>query len=403
MRNLRIAVAASIALHAVAIVCAGARAVTSRPIDAAVLAPVEVTVVEPLPPRAAQVEPLEVALIEDPVPALPPPAAPPVPPRSPPPQGDHRPPAITAPGATSAAAETAASPAAGPAIERRPGSSVMSMRRGDAPRLTLPTGRWDDLDHPPSGTSPEQQIKTGMLDESGGGTHRSEQGVFVAKVNPDGTVKLTDRPNLRVRLALPTPRDLGRALGSWYDSKKGAFGEGGDDAMAKQIQVTSGARTDPGDPVTTRNNDRAPTATVPVIGGSFDVNDWLMRRHGQDPYASRKLALLDATRDERAQIGSKHRAAQLKQSTQIMQKNLEALWAATPDPRARKQALFELWDDCAETGDAALVEAGQAARRLVIGAIRARFPRGSPDELTAEDLAAFARVKQSKAAFTPYE
>jgi len=86
-----------------------------------------------------------------------------------------------------------------------------------------------------------------------------------------------------------------------------------------------------------------------------------------------------------------------------VQHSLRALWAATQDLRARKQALFDLWDDCAETGDAAVVAAGEAARRLILGFIRAHLPAGSADAFTAQDIAALARAQQSKAVFQPYE
>jgi len=321
-------------------------------------------------------------------------ATPPRAPRSP---GSAEPPvaAITTTGAGSAD-ETA--PRLPPT--RRP---MMSMRGGEAPRPELPAGRWDDLDHAPRGTAPEKDLSTGILHESGGGTYKSDQGTFTGKVNPDGSVKFTDSRNLNVHLALPTPKSIGRGLSSWYDSDKGQLGTEGDPALAKQIQVTSGATTDVPDPATGRLTDRAPTVVVPIISGGFDTTDWLMRRHGQDPYASKKLAFLDATRDERVQIANRHRAEQLSHATQLMQHNLDALWAATADLAARKRALFELWDECAETGDPDLVAGGQAARRLVIGAIRARLPAGGPLAFTPAELAAFAREKQSKATFQPYE
>jgi hypothetical protein len=173
--------------------------------------------------------------------------------------------------------------------------------------------------------------------------------------------------------------------------------------MAKQIQVTPGATTGPPDPTASQPSDRTTTVIVPVLAGGFDVSDWLMRNHGQDPYAHRKLAFLDATRDERAEIGRRHRDAELARSPELVQKSLQALWAATHDLRARKQALFELWDDCAEAGDAAVVAAGDAARRLVIGFIRAHLPAGSADAFTAQEIAALARTQQSKAVFRPYE
>ena len=269
------------------------------------------------------------------------------------------------------------------------------MRRGEAPTPALPAGRWDDLDHVPRGTAPEKDLATGQLHEAGGGTYRVDEGMFVAKFAADGSVKITDGPNVNVHLALPTPKSLGRAATRWYYSDKGPNGAEGDTSMAKQIQAVAGSTTDP--------DDRSRTVIVPILAGGFDATDALMRAHGQDPYASRKLKVLDGTRDERVQIGNRHRAEQLKHATQLMQNNLDALWARSLDVRARKQALFELWDECVEAGDPALVEAGAAARRLVIGAIRAHLPATGPDAYTAAELAALARAKQSRAAFAPYD
>jgi hypothetical protein len=397
MRKLPPGVVLSAAVHGAAVAWIATRGVVPR----LAAEPPQATAIEiiAVAKPAVPAAPIAVALADErPEPPTVPAARPvtrpaPSPPRVP---GDDRPAAaIVVPGAGSAA-ETAPRPP--PAR-----STLMAMRRGDAPRVALPSGRWDDLDHVPRGTTPEQDLATGILHEAGGGTHQSDQGVFIGKVSPDGSVKITDKPNLNVHLALPTVNSLGNHLSRWYDSDKGPRGQAGDTAMAKQVQVTSGATTDPVDPVTTRNKDRVTTVVVPVLAGGFDTTDWLMRRHGQDPYASKKLAFLDSTRDERVQIGNRHRAEQLKQSTQLMQKNLDALWAATQDPAARKRTLFELWDECAETGDPSLVEAGQAARRLVIGYIRARIPAGSAGAFTPAELAGYARAKRSSAAFAPYE
>jgi hypothetical protein len=73
------------------------------------------------------------------------------------------------------------------------------------------------------------------------------------------------------------------------------------------------------------------------------------------------------------------------------------------DPIARRAALFELWDDCAETGEPALVEAGAAARVIVLGHIRAKHPKDSAQQFTPNELAAFNRRRQSKTVFAPYD
>ncbi|HEY5948879.1 MAG TPA: hypothetical protein VIV40_25485, partial [Kofleriaceae bacterium] len=139
------------------------------------------------------------------------------------------------------------------------------------------------------------------------------------------------------------------------------------------------------------------------LSGEFDVTDAMMRRHGIDPYSSYKLKVLDDTREERAAIGKRYRTQQLAQSKQLMQKNLERLWSVAQDLAARKQGLFELWDDCAEAGSAELIAGGASARAHVIGFIRSKLPAGSTQAFTADELARFNKQRRSHATFSPYE
>lgn len=156
--------------------------------------------------------------------------------------------------------------------------------------------------------------------------------------------------------------------------------------------------------------DIAPDGTVAIkdkpafaldgLGVRFDVADMIMRARGEDPYARAKLHFLDKTRDERAGIGRANRTAQLGRSAQLMRANIDRLWAMTRDPRARRDGLFELWDDCAETGDAELRAGAAAARLMVIGEIRARL-RGA-DAYTEDELGRLNARRTSIAPFAPY-
>lgn len=263
--------------------------------------------------------------------------------------------------------------------------------RGPAVDLRLPRGFRDDLDNVPRGTNADRGIKpTGQLQESGGGTYRSDQGPFTAKVAPDGSVTLKDKRNLQVGFALPKPKQIAQGVSQWYYSDKGLDGQRGERTLEKEV----GGSTDAGD--------RSKAVVVPVFRGGFDVTDAFMRSKGADPYASKKLAFLDSTRDERVQIGTKHREQQLRLTPQIIRKHLDRAWSL-PEVRARREALFELWDEVVETGDAGVVEAGRAARLLVIGFIRAHLPAGGSDAYTADELAALNRRKQSKERFAPYD
>jgi hypothetical protein len=134
---------------------------------------------------------------------------------------------------------------------------------------------------------------------------------------------------------------------------------------------------------------------------TFDVTDALMRAHGIDPYASAKLRMLDRTRDQRVAIGREFRRMQLSHSAELMQANVERAWTITTDVHARKQDLFELWDECAEAGDPEVVAGGAAARQYVTRFIQVKL-RGA-DAYTADELARLNARRRSQAVFAPYE
>jgi hypothetical protein len=413
VEKLRHPVAISAVLHAATVAWLATRAFAPRPAaDGPTLTPIEIVSIAAVEPPP--VEPAPSTVEPPPVEPAPPTVEPPPALAAPSPAIAVSPRPTTEPTETAPPVTVVQPPGSEPAISvtvpptvetAPPRTGLLSMRRGDAPDLRLPAGRWDALDHAPAGTSPEVVRTTGILQDSGRGTQTSDQGAFVGKVNPDGSVTLKDKPNLHIKLALPTPKTLGRALAGWYESDKGAFGAEGDTSMSKQIQTSMGPSTDKAAPGKGEHElkDHAVTVIIPVFGGGFDTTDWLMRRRGWDPYASKKLAFLDATRDERVQRGREHRTRQLALTPQIVQRNLDALWASTLDLVARKRALFALWDECAETGEPAIVAGGEAARRLVIGFIRARLPADGPDAFTPAELAELARGQQSKATFQPYD
>lgn len=230
---------------------------------------------------------------------------------------------------------------------------------------------------------------TGELQARGNGQHRSNQGTFTLDVDKEGTADITDEPNLRVGSALPGRRDIGNALSRW---SKDPF----HDADAARRQQPGGYKA--------LGDDEKPTSSN-IVGlpmASFDLTDSLMRRHGQDPYASKKLQALDATRDERAQIGAAHRHEQLAHATQLMKAALERVWASNLDLPAKKRAVFELWDDCAETGADDLIEATRQGRLSLIGFVNAKLPPGSATAFSADELAQLNAHRQSHATFAPY-
>ncbi len=209
--------------------------------------------------------------------------------------------------------------------------------------------------------SPGIPAPTGELVANKDGTYTKDDVAYVATIAADGTVKFDDKPNLRVRLALPRLKDLKRLL---------AEGDGVD---------------------------------LPIITGSFDVTDAVMRLAGQDPYQAKKLAFLDRTRDERVEIGRKHRAEQLEHAEAYVLANADELWTRAEFSIEDKRALlFELWDECAETGSDELVDAGDRARAALLRFIAVHLPAGSADAYTADEVKRLDRKRHSRAHFAPY-
>ena len=342
---------------------------------------IEIVVVEP----EALAEPMAVAMLDEAQLASLTAASEPALPREPTRQPRV---AATTRSATSAAGTETEAPL-DPRAAINPLFAMRSSRREPAPpQIDLRLPRRDPADYAPRGEIAVEPPPSGELEPSGGGSYRSNKGSFTARVNPDGTVDLKSSRNLRI--SVPDPRKIPRAVGKHVA-----------DWAANDNKI-------PDDPEKVAiNNNRAPDrdtrpdhgkATVPVLGGGFDITDALMRRKKVDPYAAAKLRYLDSTRDERVQIGRRYKQQQLARSAQLMQKQLDLLVTATI--AQKKQALFELWDDCAETGEAAVVEGGKAARALVIGYIRTHLT--GANAYTAAELELLDKRKLSKARFAPY-
>ncbi|HEY5934114.1 MAG TPA: hypothetical protein VIU61_05760 [Kofleriaceae bacterium] len=168
------------------------------------------------------------------------------------------------------------------------------------------------------------------------GTYTTEKETFIAQVGKDGKVKLVDKPNFQV---------------------------------------------------------------VTPFHFKFDVTDGAMRAAGIDPYSAAKLRYLDRTRDQRVEIGKQHSREQLAQSAEYARLNVERLWRQTSDLAARKQGLFDLWDECEESGDAARVAGGEAARKFIIRFIQVKLT--GRDAYTVDDLARLNKVRRSKQRFVP--
>ena len=408
--EVRTAVVASLCLHAciawLAMRSAGVPRI-SRPSTTA--APADPQPATPL----ARLEPLDVVLIDSgPQAARAAPAPPSPPPRA---VATSAPAAAASPSSTVAAAaiESTAAGARGDDAGATAGpvrSRSLAMR---GPDLRLPEPFLDRMAR--GGRVPEAVSRSGRVEPAGGGTAVIEDRVTTVHIARDGTVRFEDKPDFEIHFELPIPTPsrikryaaaAGRQLSAWYADPYAQTRAGTMQDVPGHLAMHPGDCDHWDDPCSRamRAIQRKPDASSipPLIWGKFEFSDALIRLFAGDPYASRKRKLLDDTRAERAELSAQHRAEDLARSAELALRNLEALWRATEDPAARRDALFALWDECAE-GDDPDGEAGQRARLMVIGWIRAKLPPGSPGAFDPDEIAARSAHRRSRQPFVPYE
>ena len=296
-------------------------------------------------------------------------------------------------------------------------SGIMHMRGGVD--LGLETAIGERLAAEP-GHRAQEPYKTGRVERHHDGTAVVDDAVTKMNIDRDGNVHLHDKADIDIHFHLPVPtfhfdidearHELGKAITEWYADpyKMTRYGPTAD--LPEHLKAVQGACDqydsiwceDPNAPDYEKRLHETKKQTGSMASGKADFTAYLMRKLAHaDPYASRKLKLLDDTRDERVDMGGAYRAKHLEESREIMRKNLLWLWQETKDPAARRQTLFEMWDECAE-GEGPMGEAGERARVVVIDWIREHLPAGSPDAYSADEVARLCAKRSSKQPFAPY-
>ncbi|MBT8494730.1 MAG: hypothetical protein KJO07_16865, partial [Deltaproteobacteria bacterium] len=147
-----------------------------------------------------------------------------------------------------------------------------------------------------------------------------------------------------------------------------------------------------------------PPAVKPEgLGLRFDLTDAAMRAVDMDPYDSRKRALLDATRGQRLGMAASARSRRLRQSLAVARRNLARLWASRKlSARRRRELIFQLWDECAESGSTEVLATSRSVRATIESFVRRRLPQDSPLGYTPDELDRLNRGRSSEARFSPY-
>ncbi len=250
----------------------------------------------------------------------------------------------------------------------------------------------------------EPRSAASEVEATGGGTHRIRDLTFDTRVARDGTVELDDKPNLQVHVALPGPKTVKRAvtrrLSRWMDgSYRDEVEREGAAPIPRGMRTVDDEQARLGD----SSDPRDQSFVIPVIAGSFDLNDALERLAGNDPYLLRKLRLLDRTRAERIRLAETYRRQDLQAAVAALEESLTTLWSYRDwSPQRRRRALFQLWDECAEEGTEAMRSAGRIARAKVIAFIRRHLPKGSAAGYLPAELESLNQQRESRARFEPY-
>jgi len=262
-------------------------------------------------------------------------------------------------------------------------------------------------------------IPSHRLDDAPNGRQVIHDEVTEITVDRDGTAHLHDKPDIDVHIDVnpfawrENLVDAGKAIALWAENPEGDKQYGPTQDLPEHLQALPDQCATWGDPMCNSVNASASekaarkagigkVAPIFSFGGKLDLTSYLMKKLGVgDAYASRKLKALDDTRLERAEKGAAWKQEQLDHAAELMQANLERVWAGTRDPEERKAVLFELWDECAE-GEGPTGVAGEKARAMVIGWIRARLPVGTPAGFTPAELAVLDGRRSSHQHFSPY-
>jgi hypothetical protein len=299
------------------------------------------------------------------------------------PESAARPPrekgATTASGSTTEVGSSTGPETSASATE--PGSGSGSV---PGPELRIDPRRAAEVAEPDPGPPPPPQPLDGLrprrpprprseLRPDGARGFRTDEGPFVAHTDPAGKVRFQDRSSFRFHV--PSPRQMvkgmARGLERWSEDPRRYAEENGNQSRLE-------------------------------IGGQLEMTDMAMRLGGQDPYAARKAAFLERTREERMALARAENIQRLRESLHRTRSELDRLWRGPGTAAEKRRLLFLLWDECAESGSDEVAHTGRAVRGQIVAFVRRRLPPGSRAAYTAEELARHNARRSSRERFDPY-
>jgi hypothetical protein len=236
---------------------------------------------------------------------------------------------------------------------------VRGSDRVEAPQPTPPAVTFPGLPGPPRVHPPLKGTKTGPmttadlhLTPDGKGGYRGYRPGYKFSIDPDGTIHFADRPSF----------------------------------------------------------DMSPAYMLGMVGlvGTFDLTDYLMRLHGEDPYSFDKGRVIVLSRDMRTKMTDTERAKLLQRAIHDLPRRLAFLWGRSDlSAKARRGLLFSLWDELLDGSATATTspegKAALEAREMIETFVRDRLPPSGPDAYPAAELAQLNAARRSRSPFAPYD
>lgn len=131
----------------------------------------------------------------------------------------------------------------------------------------------------------------------------------------------------------------------------------------------------------------------------WGLEEWLMRRHGDDPFASDRRWFANQTEAMRERMAEAYLERQAASAARGVRGRATRILSDADAPlEDRRRRIFAIWDDCAE-GE----RVGDAVRAAIVAFVRERMPVGSPEAYPDAELDALNRTRESTAEFRPYQ
>jgi hypothetical protein len=177
--------------------------------------------------------------------------------------------------------------------------------------------------------------------------------------------------------------------------------------LPKGIQGHAGVTANVAEDGSIRFHDPKDIADVHLVGlgvaGRFDLNDQIMKRAGQDPYASVKRDMAENTREQRLCMARRYQGERQKQELFALSTKVRHIADRTDLSAAQRRGLlFAIWDECSEESDST-TDYGAMARATILSIVREAFPAGSDVAYPPAELLALNERRSSRQPFAPYD